>query len=198
MQLFMFPPAPNPARVIFYLREKGITDIDLKMVDLTKGEHLQPAHLQRSPEGVLPVLQLDDGTCLKESLPIIEYLEELYPEPPLIGRDALQRQQTRATERFIEMNVLLRIIRLVHASRSPLGLPPDPAIADNELARLPTALERLDRHIGEGPFVCGERVTIADCTLLAAINFARIGEVDIVQTYDNIMRWFNLYALRHL
>jgi glutathione S-transferase len=198
MKLYHFPVAPNPAKVLFYLNEKHISDIELCLVDFRTGAHREPQHLARSPQGVLPILELEDGTCLGESLAIIEYLEELYPTPPMIGDNPLQRHQTRAMERFIEMNVLLRIVRIVHATASPLGLPPNPALAASEMARLPSALETLDQCVGDGPFVLGERVTIADCTLLAACNFARLGKLDIVHTYDNLNQWFGLYALRHL
>lgn len=197
MKLYHFPAAPNPARVLFYVREKGI-DIDLVLVDFIRGEQRSPGFLEKNPAGVLPVLELDDGTCLTESLAIIEYLEELYPEPPLIGSDPVTRARTRAMERFVELNVLLRVIRAVHATNSPLGLPPDPALAASELARLPGALGRVDAAIGDSEFVMGDRPSIADCTLLAAMNFARFGKLALDPGLTHLHRWFERYALRHL
>ncbi|MEM9624383.1 MAG: glutathione S-transferase family protein [Pseudomonadota bacterium] len=197
MKIYYFQPAPNPAKLMFYLKEKQITDIDCVLVDLTQGEHRQPAHLQRSPRGTLPVLELDDGTCIAESLPIMEYLEELYPEPSLIGTSPRERLRIRALERYLEMNVLLRVIRLVHATRSPLGLPPNPAIAERENAFLPSALAYVDSLLS-GEFVAGERPSIADCTLLAAVNFGRFGGLDITEDHPALRRWFDSYALRHV
>jgi glutathione S-transferase len=136
VKLYTYPPAPNPARVGFYLNEKGL-EVEQVIVDFRRNEQNSPEHLARNPAGVVPVLELDDGTCLTESLAIIEYLEELHPEPPMIGRDPLERALTRARERWIEMNVLLRIARYVHAANSPLGRPPNPAIADTEAAVCP-------------------------------------------------------------
>jgi glutathione S-transferase len=197
VKLYTFPPAPNPARVGFYLREKGL-EIDQVMVDFRLNEQNSPEHLARNPVGVVPVLELDDGTCLTESLAIIEYLEELHPEPPMIGRNPLERALTRAREREIEMNVLLRVVRYVHAANSPLGWPPNPAIAEAEAARLPGALERVAGYLADGEFVMGDRPSIADCTLLAGVNFARAFTPDLVDGPPALNRWFESYALRHL
>ncbi len=197
MKLFTFPAAPNPARVGFYLREKGIR-IDTVLVDFTKGEQNSPAHLARNPAGTAPVLELDDGSFLTESLAIIEYLEELHPQPPMIGRDPLDRARTRNVERDIEFNVLLRVIRYVHAHRSPLGLPPNPAIAEAELVRLPTGFGRVEARLAGNEFIMGDHPTIADCTLLAALNFGRFAGLTPADDYPNINAWFERYALRHL
>jgi len=197
MKLYHFPAAPNPARVLFYVREKGI-DLDLVLVDFTRSEQRAPGFLEKNPAGVLPVLELDDGSCLTESLAIMEFLEELYPEPPLLGSDPVTRARTRAMERFIELNVLLRVIRAVHATHSPLGLPPNPALAEHELAQLPAALGRVDEQIGDSEFVMGERPSIADCTLLAAVNFARFGKLPLDPGLTRLHGWFERYALRHL
>jgi len=207
MKLYHFPVAPNPARVLFFLNEKEharttvdetLPRIERVLVDFTRAEQKTPEFLALNPAGVVPVLELDDGTVLTESLPIMEYLEELMPQPSLIGRTPQLRARTRALERYIEMNLLLRVIRCVHATNSPLGLPPNPALADHESARLPDALARVDAMIGDREFVFGLTPTIADCTLLAAMNFARFGELQIDPGYRNLHRWFECYALRHL
>lgn len=197
MKLYTFPAAPNAARVRFYLNEKGLA-LDEVLVNFLKGEQKSATHLARNPTGLVPVLELDDGSFLTESLVIIEYLEELYPEPPMIGTDPLSRARTRAVERSLEMNVLLPVVRYVHAVNSPLGLPPKPAIAQIEAARLPVALARVDEGLAGREFVMGEAPCIADCTLLAALNFYRLGGMEIDTAHGNLCRWFDTYALRHL
>ncbi len=85
MKLFSAPQAPNPRRVVMVMAEKGITDIDVINVDLMKGDNLSAEFRARNPLCKVPVLELDDGTCISESAAIIRYLESLYPQPPLLG-----------------------------------------------------------------------------------------------------------------
>jgi glutathione S-transferase len=179
MKLYDFPFAPNPKKLRVYLAEKGLT-IPLTPVNLVQGEHRTPEFLAINPRGALPVLELDDGTRLTESLAIIEYLEELHPEPPMIGTTPLERARVRAAERRCELGVLVRVARLFHATRAVLpGTKPDPVLADHVRRELAPSLAALDGEIGAGPFVCGARPTIADCTLFAALEMARLGELDV-------------------
>lgn len=196
MKLYYFPVAPNPTRVLIYLAEKGIDNIDLVPVDLRKGEQRQEAHLARNPDGNLPVLELDDGDCLTESLAIMEYLEELHPEPPMIGSDPLARARIRSLERKVETQLLNPIGRLVHATRSPIGLPPNPAVADAERALLPASFERLDGLVGSRPFAAGDAPTIVDCTLFATLQFGQFFGVDIPAGCDNLQRWYAAFQQR--
>jgi glutathione S-transferase len=195
MRLYYFPVAPNPTRVRVYLAEKGLA-VEQVRVNVVEGEQRGPAHLARNPLGGLPVLELDDGRCLTESLAIIELLEELHPEPPMIGRDPFERARVREVERIAEINVLLPIARLIHATRSPLGLPPSPTVAASARAALPRGLAVLDERIGDQPFVAGAAPTIADCTLFAALQFARFGEVEIDPGYRSLARWWASFAAR--
>jgi len=202
MKLYTFPPAPNPARVEFFLNEKirggAVPDVERVLVNFFHGEQKSAEHRARNPSGTVPVLELGDGSFLTESEAILEYLEEIYPDPPLIGSDAKSRAETRCRERFIEHQVLFPIGRYVHAAKSPLGLPPNPSVAEAELARLPSGLSRVEGWLGTGEFVMGSRPSIADCTLLAALNFGRFADLEAERDYPNLRRWFERYALRHL
>jgi glutathione S-transferase len=179
MKLYDFPFAPNPRKLRVYLAEKGLS-IPLVPVNLVKGEQRTPEFLAVNPLAALPVLELDDGTRLTESLAIIEYLEELHPEPPMIGTTPLERARVRAAERRCELGVLVRVARLFHATRAVLpGSQPDPVLADHFRRELAPSLAALDGEIGAGPFVCGTQPSIADCTLFAALEMARMGELDV-------------------
>ena len=136
MRLYYFPIAPNPTKVRIYLAEKGI-EIEQVLVNLVKGEQKSPEHLARNPFGNLPVLELDDGTHLTESLAIIELFEELYPDPPMIGTDPFERARVRMLERIADLGVLAPVGRIIHATRSPLGLPPVPEFAAAARRELP-------------------------------------------------------------
>jgi glutathione S-transferase len=201
MKLYFFPVAPNPTKVRLYLAEKSAggaaIDVDEVTVDLREGEQKRPEHLARNPFGKLPVLELDDGTHLIESPAIIEYLEELHPNPPMIGSTPLERARVRELERVADTGVLMAVGRIVHATNSPLGLPPSPEVAKHSREMLPTSLEFLDRRLDDGrPFLAGERPSVADCTLAAAFQFARFGGVEIDASFENLARWDEAFRSR--
>ena len=201
MKLYVFPIAPNPTRVRLYLAEKraagGAPAVEEVPVTLGSGEQRTPAHLARNPAGKLPVLELEDGSYLTESLAIIEYLEERWPEPPLLGRTPEARARVRELERIAEIGVLHPIARAVHATRSPLGLPPAPEVAAHALAMLPAGLARLDAVLADGrPFVAGEHASLADCTLAAALQFARFGQLALPGAHAQLAAWDQRYRAR--
>lgn len=201
MKLYMMPVAPNPTRVRLYVAEKrdGGADIPLceVRIDLAKNEQNTPQHLARNPFGRVPVLELPDATHLCESLAIIEYLEECYPEPPMIGRDPAARARVRELERVAETGVLQPVAGVVHATNSPLGLDPDPAIAAYFDRSLTRSLAVLDDTLSDGrTFLAGDACSIADCTLQAAFQFARYARLDVYSTYGNLHRWDEAYRAR--
>jgi len=201
MKLYVFPIAPNPTKVRLYLAEKAAAGAKIEitevMVDLREGEQKRTEHLSRNPFGRLPVLEFDDGTHLIESLAIIEYLEERHPDPPMIGRDSLERARVRELERIAELGVLFPVARIIHSTNSPLGLPPVPEMAAFFRRVLPDALRVLDDRLADGrSFVAGEHSTIADCTLQAAFQFARFGNVEIDPAVSNLIRWDREYRER--
>jgi glutathione S-transferase len=196
MKLYDFPFAPNPRKLRVYFAEKGI-EIPLVMVNLVKGEQQAPAFVAKDPLGNLPVLELDDGSCLRESLAIIEYFEELHPEPPMIGTTPLERARVRALERTADLGVLIGVARVLHNTHSVLpGRVPNSegaAIARRELEK-PTAF--LDATLADGrAFVAGERPSIADCTLFAAFEFERMGVLEIAWP-NHLVRWYERFRER--
>lgn len=199
MRLYYFPVAPNPARVRLYLAEKAAAGaaipVEPVLVNLVRGEQREPAHLARNPFGTLPVLELDDGGFLVESTAIVEYLEERWPEPPMLGGSPEQRARARDLERIADTRVLMPMGRLVHATRSPLGRPPRPEVAEDAAAALEVGLAFFDRLLGDGRrFIGGDRPAMADCTLAAALQFGRFrdlhpaGELGRVSAWEERMR----------
>lgn len=196
MKLYSFPVAPNPTKVLVYLGEKKL-EIPQQVVNIAKGEQNAPAFRAINPLGAVPVLELDDGTRLCESLAIIEYLEELHPEPPMIGRDPLERARVRELERTIEFGVLGRVGRIIHNSESPLpGVRGVPEVAEQARETLPGILHLVDERIGGNAFVAGAHPSIADCTLFAALRFAGFGGIEIDPTCRNLHRWYQAFQER--
>ncbi len=196
MKLYGFTFAPNPRKVFTYMSEKGIP-FEYVPVDLPGGEHRQAPFREKNPMAGLPVLELDDGRCLAESLAIIEYLEEVFPDPPMIGTDPLERYRVRAMERLCEMSVLTRVGR-VFRNTHPMFAGPDqiPELAERACRELPGVLAVVDALVGDNEFVAGSKPSIADCTLFATMALAEIGGVEIDPAAENIHRWWQSFRLR--
>ncbi|MHA7836778.1 MAG: glutathione S-transferase family protein [bacterium] len=201
MKLYTFPVAPNPTKVRLYLAEKraggaGI-EVEEVTVRLVDGEQRRPEHLARNPFGKLPVLETERGDFLFESLPIIDFFEELHPDPPLFGDTPLSRARARQIERLADLGVLIPIARIVHTTRSPLGLPPNPEVAEYFRSQLPAGLDYLDALLEDDrSFLAGERVTVADCTLAAGLHFGRFRELDFLEGHDRLRAWDERYRAR--
>jgi glutathione S-transferase len=201
VKLYFFPVAPNPTKVLLYLAEKalggGEIAIEQVPVDVRKGEQRSPEHLARNPFGRLPVLELDDGTYLTESLAIIEYLEETHPIPNMLGRTPVERARVRELERIADLGVLVLTAWVIHGTNSPLGLPPNPQLVEFCRPRLARALEVLDRKLADGrTFLAGDEPTIADCTLAAALQFGRYGSVPLPDSLEHLTCWDRMFRAR--
>jgi glutathione S-transferase len=197
MKVYDFAGAPNPKRLRVYLAEKGI-QVPFEPVDLIAGETRSPAFLARNPLGGLPVLELDDGGYLTESLAIMEYFEELHPTPPMLGTTPLERARVRELERIAELGVLAPTAQIFQNTHPFMAgrLKQSPEAAENARARLANTLAVLDARIGAQPFVAGTRPSIADCTLLAALDFGAFAGVPLDPTYRNVTRWYAAFKER--
>jgi glutathione S-transferase len=192
MKILDFAMAPNPTKLRIYLHEKGLT-LPIEPVDVVSGQNRTPEFLGRvNPLGGLPVLELDDGSYLTESLAIIQYLEELHPSPNMIGATPLERARVREAERICEMGVLNNV-GTVFQNTSPFfagRVKQSPEAAETAHNRIAIASKVLDRRIGAAPFVAGDRPTIADCTLMAGMRFAEFAGVSFaLGELPNLARW---------
>ncbi len=191
MKLYTTKFSPNPRRVEIYLKEKGITDIERVMVDLIKGEHRTPEFRRKNPLKLLPVLELEDGRVLAESLAICEYLEELYPEPPLIGADPWQRAVTREATRIAELGLLTGAATAFQHTQAFFAK----RVAQNEAtalegqSRFQTYLERIDLLLEDRAWLAGDMFTVADITAICAIDFGHVAGCTVPPTLANVARW---------
>jgi glutathione S-transferase len=108
MKVYDFAGATNPKKLRVYLSEKGL-DVPFESVDILSGQNRTPEFLKKNPLGGLPVLELDDGSHLSESLAIMEYFEELHPTPSMLGKTPLERARVREAERICEIGVLSQV-----------------------------------------------------------------------------------------
>ena len=195
MKLYVFPFAPNPRKTIVFIKEKSL-DLELVQVNIATGEHKRPEFLAKNPMGALPVLELDDGSYLTESLAIMEYLDEKHPQPPMIGTSAAERARVRETERIIEQSVLGRVARVFRNTNPMFAATHIPLVAEQARGELPPVLDLLDKRIGKNAFAAGAKPTIADCTLFATFEFAKFADLDLAQGHANVARWHKDFSQR--
>lgn len=185
--------SPAPRTVRMYLAEKGIT-LPTRQVDVFTGENRKAAHLAHNPAGQTPALLLDDGGCIAESVAIMEYIEELHPDPPLIGTTPEQRAQTRQWQRRVELNVTENIHNAYHYAEglarfeNRIPVAPEAAVGLKHVAQ--DRIAWLDGMLAGHTFLAGDRFTIADIWLYVWLDFA--GSVG--QPFDRKLRklapWF--------
>ena len=206
MKLYDCQVAPNPRRARMFLAEKGI-EIETVEVDILGGENLQSEFLQINPRGLLPVLELDDGTRLDEVMAICRYFEDLHPEPPLLGRNALEKALVTNRQRKMEFDGMIagsEVFRNQHenfAKRSLPGagtdvLPAIPALIDRGKQTLARFFAALENYLGETEFVAGEVLTMADITAVCAIDFAAWVDIKIPEQNARSLDWYDRVSSR--
>ena len=198
MKLYNHSQAPNPRRVRIFLAEKGAS-LPMEEIDLMAGKNRTPEFLAKNPSGGLPVLELDDGTCIAESVAICRYLEGLHPEPNLMGRNPREQAEIEMWNRRMELELFAGIgqtIRNTHPMfKEQLRQFPDYGEAQRPVVQ--QRLERMDRELAGRQFIAGDRFTIADITALVAIDIAgRMGNISIPPQLANLSRWHQAVSSR--
>ena len=197
MKLLTHGVATNPRRVHIYLAEKDLA-LPLEIVDVRAGAQRLPAFLAKNRAGKVPVLELDDGSYLTESGAIIEYLEELHPEPPLIGRDPVARARTRECDRIVALLIDRTGVWLhhSHAFFADRGVQ-SPEVVKTMAPLVEQQLDALEQMIGDRPFLTGENVTIADCSLLALFQTTRgLLSLPFGAEHPRLDAWFERFSAR--
>jgi glutathione S-transferase len=204
MQLYDFKMAPNARRVRVFVAEKGL-DIPLVEVDLGSRAQLGGDYGQVNPMLEVPVLALDDGTVLTESTAICRYLEEVYPDPPLCGRNPLERAQVMMWDRRVEQHGFMAVSEAFRngnaffkdrAVTGPMDFAQIPELAERGKQRFANFLALMEKRLGESEYVAGERYGIADITAMVAIDFARVIRARIGDDQPNLQRWHAAVATR--
>ncbi|HET9535871.1 MAG TPA: glutathione S-transferase family protein [Mesorhizobium sp.] len=182
---------PNSFRVRIFVVEKGI-ELPRVQVDLTKGEHRSPEFRKLNSLAQIPVLMLDDGTVITESVAICRYLEEIHPEPPLFGTDAADRAKIEMWNRRAELEIF-GTIGSVPLHTEPLfkeRLVQFPAFAESQRQAVPGKWAWLDREMDDGrPFIAGKRFSVADITAGVAAWLGEVFGMDIPPSLPNVQRW---------
>jgi glutathione S-transferase len=191
MKLYNSNLAPSPRRVRIFLAEKGVS-IPRVEVDLGKLEHKTPDFLALNPFQTIPILELDDGTRIAETIAICRYIEALWPNPNLFGLTPLEQAMIEMWQRQLEWRLLLPIAQVLRHSHPHMAEMEDPQIPDWAAANRPRALKAMaivDEALRDRPFIAGERFTVADITGLVALDFARSARIAIPPELSHLNRW---------
>lgn len=197
MKLHDSAMAPNPRRVRIFLSEKGI-EVPTVQVDLGKAENRQPPFLSLNPLGGVPILELDDGSVIAESVAICRYFEETQPEPALLGTGAAGRAKVEMWQRRAEL-VLLNNVASCFRNTHDFFKGRIPQVPEYGAVCKEGAIKSLaffDDSLAESEFLAGDAYTIADITALVALDFGRISEIRIEPEHKNLTRWYEAVSAR--
>ena len=199
MKFYDLAGSPNTRRVRIFMAEKNL-DIPAVMVDMMKGENRTSKFLEtKNSLGLLPVLELDDGSCIAESVAICRYLELQHPEPPLFGRDAREQAQVEMWNRRMEHEILLPAMHtFVHSHKMWDGrMEQIPAWADACRGKIRECYDWLDKELAGRDFVATADYTVADITAQCAVLLAKgVCDVRIADEQVNLAAWWERVATR--
>jgi len=204
MKFYDCATAPSPRRVRIFLAEKGI-GIETVQVDLRNGEQFTPAFRAINPDCTVPALMLDDGAVIADAIAICGYLEELHPEPALIGTTAQERALVTALNRQIERDGFLAAMDAFRNATKGLkgrALPGPhdyeqiPELAARGRLRVEHFFRAMDARLETRQFVAGDRYTIADISTMVLTDFAAWAKLNVPEECTNFRRWHAAVAAR--
>ncbi|MGI9426566.1 MAG: glutathione S-transferase family protein [Hyphomicrobiaceae bacterium] len=190
--------APNPRRVKIFLAEKGL-DIPFEKLQINKAEHRAPEFTALNPMQRVPVLVLDDGTAISESVAICRYFEELHPEPNLFGRTALEKAMVEMWNRRMDLGLLFHVsqcFRHKHPAMAEMEVPQITEWGDANRPRAYAVLDVLNETLAVTPYVAGDNYSIADITAMVAIDFMKPARLELPDSLQNVHRWYGEMAQR--
>lgn len=183
-------PAPNPRRVRIFLAEKGV-DLPETTVDMRKREHKSAEFRAKNSMGQLPTLELDDGTCISETVAICRYFEKTHPEPPMFGRTAVEKALVDQWIRRVEFAVMTPVgnfWRHAHPFTAAL-LTQYKDFGESNRETYQGAQKYLDRELAGREFLAGDAYTMADICLLSTVDFAEWIGLPVEDGFANLKAW---------
>jgi glutathione S-transferase len=198
MKLYDGGRTPNPRRVRIFLAEKGLS-VQLEPIDISKFEQRTDAFTAKNPMQRIPVLELDDGSVISESVAICRYFEETNPEPPLFGRNPKDCAVVEMWNRRMELGLyesIAAVFRHSHPFMATMEVPQVPDWAESNRSKVQQYLQILDKQLTEHEFITGSYYTIADITAQVAIDFMRLPKIALPEECTNIKRWHATVSAR--
>jgi glutathione S-transferase len=197
MILHDLPAGMHPRRVRIFLAEKGVA-LPTRVIDMARGDNASPEFLRLNPLGKLPVLELDDGTAITESLAICRHLEALHPEPPLFGRSPLESARIDMWTQRMDFELSRPIVdAFVHGSEFFRGrVEQMPAWAERSRAHALATMRWLDGELAGRAHVAGPDYSMADIVAQCALVLGKAAGVRIPAELPHLARWFAAVGTR--
>jgi glutathione S-transferase len=205
MKLYQSNASPNSRRVRIYLAEKGIS-MALVPVDLGAREQFSDAYAAINPRRVVPTLVLEDGSAIGEVPAIQHYLEEIHPEPPLLGTTPKTKALVVMWERRVEMEGFAAVMEAVRnavpglkgrAMAGPHDYEQIPALAERSRQRVGNFYADFNARLADVPFMAGDEFSVADITALVTVDFAtKAAELPIGDERTALKRWYERVSAR--
>ena len=189
--------APSPRRARILLAEKGVAH-ETVQVDLRNGEQHSEAYRKVNPQCTVPALRTHEGGVLTDNAAITAYLEAIYPQPPVLGRLALEKAEIAGWQWRVEFEGLMAIADALRNSApamanralpGPVAYPQIPELAQRGVARVQQFFAALDEHLAGREFIAAEQFSIADITAVVTVDFARVVKVKPGEQHPNLQRW---------
>ncbi len=198
MKLYDTNRAPNPRRVRIFLAEKGIS-VPLEPVDLGKGEHKSAEFTGLNPRQRVPLLVLDDGTAIAETMAICRYFEALQPEPNLFGRTPEEQGLVEMWQRRVELDLfypIMMVLRHLNPAMAQMEVPQVPEWGEANTPKVLAALGFFNDQLADRAFIAGPRFTVADITMLVAVDFLRVIRTEVSEHQTHLKRWYDVVSQR--
>ncbi|BFM11413.1 glutathione S-transferase [Simiduia litorea] len=199
MRIFETKTAPNARRVRMFLAEKRLLpDVEFVQVDIQSGENLTDAYKQKNVTTKIPVLELDDGTYIGESMAICRYFEALHPEPCLFGQTPKQQATIEMWQRRAEFHLLLPVgMCFQHTTGYFKDRMKPVAEYGEDCGRQALAfMESLNGHLASSAYLAGDQFSVADITALCAVDFARVVKLRPAPEWQHLQRWYQAVSAR--
>lgn len=198
MKLYDGGRAPNPRRVRVFLAEKSI-EVPLVPVDMGAFGHKSEEMTARNPLQRLPVLELDDGTIITESVAVCRYFEELNPEPPLFGVGATGKALVEMWQRRVELHFMGPVaaaFRHIHPAMKEWEVPQMPEWGEVNKPKAVEFMRFLDKELTGREFIAGDDYSIADITGLITVDFMKPARIEMPSDLTHLQRWYRNVAGR--
>lgn len=189
--------APSPRRARMFIAEKGV-EIETREVDIGKGEQLGEAFLKVNPGGTVPVLVTEAGNVLTENLGIAAYLEKVFPEPPLLGRDAEETGAVFMWNAICEAQGFMPLAEVLRntsprmkgrAIPGPVDIEQIPELAERGRLRLGLFYDKIEQRLAESPFLASDQFTLADITGFVLCEFSRVIRMTVPEENRATQAW---------